>query len=151
MHDNLIPIIIVPTIFICIAIVAVYAIMSRSRYLTHMRDSLNRERMTAMEKGINLPILEAPRHGEQKSSLKTGILVVAAGLGVSLLSIELTDKLLPIGMLVVLIGIGHLIYWFLEGKKEWQNRMQWERDVSDAYLKYLRELTNNIPQNKLAE
>ncbi|QGX39986.1 DUF6249 domain-containing protein [Permianibacter aggregans] len=147
MLESLIPIIIVPTLFICAAWVAGWAISHRTKYLVHARETLNKERLTALEKGVNLPILEAPKNATHKSALKTGIIMIAAGAGIALMSLEFTDKLVPIGLLVGLIGVGNIVYWFLEGKKEWQARVQWEQSVGEAYLTYLHELTASIKKN----
>lgn len=147
MLEDLIPIIIVPTLFICAAWVAGWAISHRTKYLMHARETLNKERLTALEKGVNLPILEAPKNATQKSALKTGIILIATGLGLAAMSVEFSDKLISLGALVGLIGAGYLVYWFLEGKKEWTARLQWEQNVGEAYLTYLHELTASVKKS----
>ena len=142
--DDLIPIIIVPILFLSLAFVAAFAISNRTKFLMQERDMLNRERLSALDKGVNVPLVELPKIKDQGSSLKTGMILVAVGIGIALLGFSVTTKLHSIGALVALIGVAHLLYWHLNGRKEWESRLQWEKAASEAYLTYMRELTESV-------
>ena len=145
MSEALIPIIIVPVVFITLGFVAVLAINHFARVRMQEREMLNKERIGAMERGINVPLLEAPRVRRPNSALHTGLVMIGAGIGLGVLAFEgWHDNSWAVGLLVGLAGVAKLVYWQLAGKSEWQALMQQDKVVSEAYLTYLHELTNKI-------
>ena len=145
MSEALIPIIVVPVVFLTAAFIVATAISHNSRVRMQERDMLNKERMGAMERGINTPLLEAPRPRRTQSSLNTGLTLIAVGIGLGFLAFDgWHDNDWAIGLTVALAGVAKLVYWQLAGKAEWQQHLQQEKVVSEAYLTYLHELTNKI-------
>lgn len=145
MTEALIPIIIVPVVFITLGVVATLAINHFSRVRMQEREMLNRERLGAMERGINVPLLEAPRMHRTRSSLNTGLTLLAVGIGVSVWLFDgWHDENWALGLTIALAGLAKLVYWQLAGKAEWQQHLQQDKVVSEAYLTYLHELTNKI-------
>lgn len=145
MSEALIPIIIVPVVFITLGFVAVLAINHFARVRMQEREMLNKERMGAMERGINTPLLEAPRPRKTTSSLNTGLTLIAVGIGLGFLVFDgWHDNDWALGLTVALAGVAKLVYWKMAGKAEWQQQQQQEKVVSEAYLTYLHELTHKI-------
>ncbi|NQD36441.1 hypothetical protein HPT27_05335 [Permianibacter sp. IMCC34836] len=145
MNEALIPIIIVPVVFITLAFVANIAINHFSRLRLQEREMLNKERMGAMERGINVPLLEAPRPHRNRPALNTGLTLLAVGIGIGVYMFDgWHDNDWALGLIVALAGAAKLVYWQLAGKAEWQNHLQQDKVVSEAYLTYLHELTNKI-------
>ena len=145
MTEALIPIIVVPVVFLTAAFIVATAISHNSRIRMQERDMLNKERMSAMERGINTPLLEAPRPRRSHSSLNTGLTLIAVGIGLGFLAFDgWHDNDWAIGLTVALAGVAKLVYWQLAGKAEWQQHLQQEKVVSEAYLTYLHELTHKI-------
>ncbi|HEX4911389.1 MAG TPA: DUF6249 domain-containing protein [Permianibacter sp.] len=145
MSEALIPIIVVPVVFLTVAFIVATAISHNSRIRMQERDMLNKERMSAMERGINTPLLEAPRPRRTQSSLNTGLTLIAIGIGLGFLAFDgWHDNDWAIGLTVALAGVAKLVYWQLAGKAEWQQHLQQEKVVSEAYLTYLHELTHKI-------
>lgn len=144
-EDTIVPLVIVPVMFICLAFIASLAINHFSRLRMQEREMLNKERMGAMERGINVPLLEAPRQRRPHSALHSGLVMIAAGIGLGVMAFDgWDDTQWAIGLLVGLAGVAKLIYWQMAGKTEWQALMQQDKVVSEAYLTYLHELTNKI-------
>lgn len=126
------------------AAVVIFAIVFRSRHHMQEREMLNRERMCALEKGINLPILETPKVASTGSALQGGLVCIAVGLGLSIFFYMIATKMMAIGVLVMLIGAANLVFWQLAGKKEWEARVQWQQSVGQAYLNYLAQLSAKV-------
>ena len=145
MTEALIPIIIVPVVFITLGVVAALALNHFSRLRMQEREMLNKERLSAMERGINVPLLEAPRPHRTHAALNTGLTLLAIGIGLGVLTFDgWHDQTWAVGLTVALAGVAKLVYWHLAGKAEWQSHMQQDKVVSEAYLTYLHELTNKI-------
>jgi hypothetical protein len=74
------------------------------------------------EKGVPIPpeLIVPPQKLAQirvNSDLKIGILLLAAGAGVSLFLLELDAKALSLGAIPMLIGIGYIVAWKIEKPK----------------------------------
>lgn len=145
MSEILIPIIIVPVVVVTLAVVATLAINHFARVRLQEREMLNRERLGAMERGINVPLLEAPRMHRTHSSLNTGLTLLAIGIGVGVWMFDgWHDNDWALGLTIALAGVAKLVHWQLAGKTEWQQHLQQDKVVSEAYLTYLHELTHKI-------
>ena len=72
------------------------------------------------EKGLPVPPdLFIDRPSDTTSSLHKGVILVAVGLGLVLFFLSLPNRNGPwgVGIIPLLIGIGYLIVWKLEGRK----------------------------------
>ncbi len=140
--------IVIPIVFLILAAVIAWAISNFSRIRIQEREMLSRERMTAMEKGVNLPLLESPRHRWSGSPLRTGLIMVGIGLGVIFMMV-LNGRTngIGVGTIIVLAGAGNLLYWHLAGKREWETKITSEQQIANAYTTYLTELANKNKNN----
>ena len=70
-----------------------------------------------LEKGIPIPpeLLQAPMR-RKISDLRTGLILVGTGLGLTLFFLSMSGDLWGVGFIPLLIGVGYLIAWKLETK-----------------------------------
>ncbi len=93
--------------------------------LVHYRKAVlrNKERMAAIEKGIALPDLteadtKAAVHQHGDGSLRTGLILLFTGIGLTVaLYVNAGENGAVWGAFVGFIGLGHLVYWLLAGRK----------------------------------
>ena len=78
-----------------------------------------------VEKGQPIPeALLSPKAAQQRkpSDLRTGVILIAVGLGLSIFFYALTDRsdanVWAIGVIPLLIGLGYVVAWKLEAKKQ---------------------------------
>ncbi len=144
-EEILIPLVVVPVVFFTMAYVATFIVRRFMEVRMQEREMLNKERIGAMERGINVPLLEAPRPNRLRPALNTGLTLLAIGIGVGVLLWDRgDDQTWAIGLTVALAGLAKLVYWQMAGKAEWQQHLQQDKVVSEAYLTYLHELTAKI-------
>jgi hypothetical protein len=140
-------IVILPILFITLGIAFAYGLNVFSRLRMQDRDMVNKERLTAMEKGINLPFTDLPRAARSGSSLRTGLTMVAIGIGLCVFFyLQNAQDAIGVGVIVALAGTANLLYWHLNGKKEWEQQQTRERVLHEAQLAYLNEMTNKLKQ-----
>jgi len=83
----------------------------------------NRERMAAIEKGIDLPDLSNSSHHREhyrsyNSSLRGGIVLLFVGIGLTLaLWVNAGMNGAVWGVFIGLIGVGKLVYWAIAGRR----------------------------------
>jgi hypothetical protein len=74
------------------------------------------------EKGLPIPpdLFVDKRSADSTSPLHKGVVLIAVGAGLTIFFLSLPDRHAPwgVGMIPLLIGVGYLIVWKLEGKKE---------------------------------
>lgn len=135
---------------IATAYVLVVAITNRNKLRTQERELLSKERLVAIEKGINLPIIEAPHSSSKRNPLQTGLFMLLVGLGLCPALYYANDRsegAWTFGFVVMLAGLANLIFWHMAGKQEWQSRLNAEKAVNDAYLSYLQQLSVTLKSN----
>ena len=74
------------------------------------------------EKGLPIPpdlFVDKPAE-DMRSSLHKGVVLIAVGLGLTIFFLTLPERNVPwgVGMIPLLIGVGYLIVWRLESKRE---------------------------------
>jgi len=74
------------------------------------------------EKGLPIPpdlFIDRPSE-DTRSPLSKGVVLIAVGLGLTIFFLTIPDRHAPwgVGMIPLLIGIGYLIVWRLEDRKE---------------------------------
>ncbi len=73
------------------------------------------------EKGLPIPpdlFVDRPS-SDTASALQKGVILIAVGAGLTIFFLSLPDRHAPwgVGMIPLLIGVGYLIVWKLEGKR----------------------------------
>jgi hypothetical protein len=121
-----------------IALVGIFTVyMAFRQWMQHdRRIMIHRERLAAIEKGIELPTLEQEvvrsRWNVQRFLLWLGCLDIAVGIGVFILlsimmsfaptpnkfTAELPQGIQYVGVIPVCMGIAHLIAYFVEIRRE---------------------------------
>ena len=108
---------IVPIVAIAGGMATGIIIACMAMYFDHKKQVMrNQERMAAIEKGIALP----PDSGNgssqcgRRNSLYRGIRLLFIGAGLALaLWVTVSDTVAIWGAFIAIIGLGHLVYWFL--------------------------------------
>lgn len=125
--------------FIVVVVVVWLALRSRQ----HERELLHRERMSALEQGIDLPIV--PEFKRMKlNPLRTALILIAVGLGLTfalLIAIPpgaLGDGVWAWGAFVAIIGAGNLVWWFVGGKEEHETDRRLREELTRAQIERLR-------------
>ncbi len=118
-------------LFVAVIIWLVFRMAARQRAV------LSRERMAAMERGIPLPpeaFMDSHRR-RPHNSLKAGLveLGVGAGLVVALVICCPESRLWGWGLAVILIGLAHLVYWRLHGRREWEEARARELELAKSW------------------
>ncbi len=94
------------------------------RMAARQRAVLSQERLAAMERGVHLPpeaFLES-RCRRERNSLRTGLVEVALGVGIviALLMSCPGSSFWGWGLVVILVGVAHITYWMVRGRREWE-------------------------------
>jgi hypothetical protein len=108
----------------------------RSR--SHARELLSKERLAALDRGLEIPMDYLPPRAS-RNPLKLAIFLLAAGIGLSgsLFILSERGQEWAFGLPVLVIGLGHLAYYFLGGRREWQQRVALETELYRASLRRL--------------
>jgi hypothetical protein len=103
--------------------VAIVAIIAGHREKLKRAEHRHRERITALEKGIELPPDADPEPGKRIGSLKNGLAGLFLGVVLYFAIREVTDNEVAIfGFIPAAIGLANLISYFVEARRNSQNR-----------------------------
>ena len=102
------------------------------------REMQHRERMAALEKGIDLPLAEIGTARHQSSPLNRALLVLASGIALWLPVRDLGPSAWMWGFWLGLLGIAMLAHWFLRGRDEWDRDRALNEELRRAYIDRLR-------------
>ena len=112
----------VPVLIVTTVMGAAVLIVALVMWFAHRKEAMrNQERLAAIEKGIPLPDLaradaQAPRGACHP--LYRGIRLLFIGMGLAIaLWVSAGQKAAVWGGFVAFIGLGHLVYWLLVGRK----------------------------------
>ena len=99
-------------------IIVIAILIHKARRTAAIHDTVVR----LAEKGLPVPpeLFVERRPDDMSSALRKGVILVAVGLGLTIFFLTLQDRQAPwgVGMIPLLIGVGYLIVWKLEGRKE---------------------------------
>jgi hypothetical protein len=99
-------------------IIVIAILVHKARRTAAIHDTVVR----LAEKGLPVPpeLFVERRPVDTSSALHKGVILVAVGLGLIAFFLTMHDRQAPwgVGMIPLLIGIGYLIVWKLEGRKE---------------------------------
>jgi hypothetical protein len=98
--------------------VAIVAIIAGHREKLKRAEHRHRERITALEKGIELPPDADPELGKRAGSLKSGLAGLFLGVVLYFAIREVTDSEVAIfGLVPAAIGLANLISYFVEARQ----------------------------------
>jgi hypothetical protein len=119
----------IPIIAIILGIgMVIVAIVTKHWRDMHRLELQHRERMAAIEKGLELPP-EGPattatiirgssyRAGETRYLLR-GLVWLGIGLAIALTDTGVSDKMHGYGWIAAAVGVAYLVYYAIEGRKE---------------------------------
>lgn len=102
-------------------LIAVVAIVTQHRQKVQRADLRHKERLAAIEKGLELPLdVEDPVDtGRRPNSLRSGLI----GLGVGILLYFALDRLVGddvslFGLIPAVVGAANLLFYFIEGRRK---------------------------------
>ncbi len=119
--------------FVLPVLIVVLAFRAQNR----KREGLSRERLAAIEKGLELPLIEAPRRGQRMSARAGALLLIPIGAGLSL-ALGQSGVAWSWGLIPGLIGLALLAHWFTGGKRAWERQRALDEELQLAYIDLLR-------------
>jgi hypothetical protein len=119
--------------FVLPVLILVLALRTQSR----RRERLSHERLAAIEKGLELPLLEAPRRRQRMSSRAGALFLIPVGVGLSV-ALGQSGATWTWGLIPGLIGVGLLAHWFTGGKRAWERQQALDEEFQLAYIDLLR-------------
>lgn len=133
----LIPLVCVPVVM-SVPVFIVYLIVKAAR---HKRELLSRERIVALEKGVDVPLMELPDLRRRRDPLLAAMIVTALGIGLAIFfrSIVHGDgSPWGIGVTFALVGMAMMAHWFVRGREEWERERTLDEELRRAYIERLR-------------
>jgi hypothetical protein len=119
---GIIALLVVILVFGTPVIIVIAILVHKARRTQRIHDTV----VKLAEKGLPIPpdLFVDRASDDGKSSLHKGVILVAVGIGLTIFFLSIPDSRGPwgVGMIPLLIGIGYLIVWKLEGKKEKEDR-----------------------------
>lgn len=132
-------VLLIPLVSIVLStIAAVIIIWVAINYAQKKRELLSRERLAAIEKGLDVPVLDTPTPRHRRSPLHSALILITIGLGLAGASVlqrdEVQSLLMGVSIVLAFVGVGQLAYWFLGGRAEWQRQAALDEELRRAYV-----------------
>jgi hypothetical protein len=131
----------IPITAILMPLGIVYVVSAAAK---HKREVLSRERIVALEKGLDVPLLDPPEKNKQGSPLGVALATVGAGLGICI-TLKVLESSIPAmpsvwaaGLVPMFVGLAMLVHWFAGGREEWKEQRELDNDLRRAYIDRLR-------------
>ena len=119
-------------------VVGAFVIYLISKQEREAREMQHRERMAALEKGIDLPLAEIGTARHQNSPLSRALLVLASGIALWVPTRDMGPSAWMWGFWLGMLGIAMLAHWFLRGRDEWDRDRALNEALRRAYIDRLR-------------
>lgn len=119
--------------FVLPVLILALALRTQSR----KREKLSQERLAAIEKGMELPLIDAPRRRQRMSSRAGALLLIPIGVGLSV-GLGQSGADWTWGLIPGLIGLGLLAHWLTGGKRAWERQQALDEELQLAYIDLLR-------------
>ncbi|HVT59476.1 MAG TPA: DUF6249 domain-containing protein [Thermoanaerobaculia bacterium] len=104
----------------------------------HKREMLSRERLAAIEKGMEITLLE-PSRPRQANPLAGVFVLIAVGIGISLFLWQVGGgEAWGVGLIPGTVGLGLLAHWLAGGKRDWERQRALDEELRRAYIDRLR-------------
>jgi hypothetical protein len=124
------------------AAIAIVALVMRHK--RQMREMLSRERLAALDKGVEIPWEMDFRRPSRarRLHLKSGVILLGAGLGLTLVSTlqgnwgERRD-VLTWALFLLVMGATSVLYDRYVGRAEWERTMAMDEALTRAYIRRL--------------
>jgi hypothetical protein len=121
--------------FVLPVLIVALAIRAQGR----KRERLSRERLAAIEKGLELPLIEAPRPRQRMSSRTGALLLIGIGIGLSVV-LGQSGAAWSWGLIPGMIGLALLANWLGGGKRAWERQRALDEELQLAYIDLLRRI-----------
>lgn len=112
--------IMIPIIGIILGVtIAIVSIVTSHRQKVQRADQRHKERLAAIEKGLDLPFDAAePENGKKGGSLRSGLIGLFVGIVLYFAINEVAGSDVALfGLIPAAVGIANLLAYFLEGRK----------------------------------
>ena len=99
---------------------AIVAVVTQHRQKTQRADLLHKERLAAIEKGLELPpdAEDAGDTGKRTGSLRSGLIGLGVGIVLYFALGNLAgDEIALFGLIPAAVGLANLIFYVIEGRK----------------------------------
>jgi hypothetical protein len=127
----------VPIVALACGAVVVYLALRHGR---QKRELLSRERLAAIEKGLEVPLLDIPEPRHDESPLQSALVVLGVGIAVTFALWLLMGTHSPwaFGLIPAFVGVAKLIHWFAGGREDWERQRALDEELRRAYIERLR-------------
>jgi Flp pilus assembly protein TadB len=109
--------------------IVLYLTMKQAR---EERELLSKERLAAIERGLDVALFEG--RPTRSSPLRSALVVLALGVGVSLPGLASGSGSWVWGAAVALVGVALLAHWFVRGRNEWDRDRALDEELRRAYI-----------------
>lgn len=124
----------IPLIGMPVGLIVVWLTLKQAR---EERALLNRERMAAIERGLEVPLLDVLAK-RRTSPLRSALIVLASGLALSLPVLDSGPGAWMWGFWLALVGLAMLVHWFVAGRREWERDRALDEELRSATIERLR-------------
>ena len=125
----------IPLIAMPLGGLVVYLTLRQAR---EERGFLHRERMAAIEKGLDVRLFGVRDPRRRASPLRSAMVVLASGLALSVPVRDSGPGAWMWGFWLALVGVAMLAHWFAGGKREWERDRSLDEELTRAYADRLR-------------
>jgi len=124
----------------CAAAITIVALVMRHKRL--IRELLSRERLAALDKGVEIPWemdLRRPTRA-RRFHLKSGVILLGAGVALALVSALESDwrlqrDILTWSIVLLVMGATNVLYDRFVGKAEWERTLATDEALTRAYIR----------------
>lgn len=102
------------------------------------RKMLSRERLAAIEKGLDVPLFDLKEPKNKKSPLSSALQTLAVGIGLCVPVLGYGPAVWMWGFLLALVGAAMLAHWVMGGRQEWARERGLDDALRQAYIDRLR-------------
>ena len=102
------------------------------------RALLHRERMAAIEKGLDVRLFNVREPRRRGSPLRSALVVLASGIALSVPLRHSGPGAWMWGFWLALVGAAMVAHWFAGGKTEWERDRALDEELTRAYAARLR-------------
>jgi cadmium resistance protein CadD (predicted permease) len=110
----------IPIIGIVLGVtIAIVAIITGHRQKLQRNDMRHKERLAAIEKGMEIPPEPVePENGKKSSALRSGLIGLFVGIVLYFALRAVADSDIALfGLIPAAVGLANLLAWFLDGRK----------------------------------